>query len=180
MRLPMDAMVTGRLLPTARFICMPVPPQDMEDTPLHLVGHACSFVYGKGDGWADKSCSQETCDELFTNLFADCGSESSVSASDRHIADFFSSEVIPAFFLAVNSSGAADLQVREHRQTMLTSWPWKSRPAEKSIHGWGGIRKTWWIQEGPGRDERHTKGGGDDRKEMSDTSRGSRREGRKL
>lgn len=44
MRLPMDAMVTGRLLPTARFICMPVAPQDME----------------------------ETCDELFTNLFADC------------------------------------------------------------------------------------------------------------
>eukprot|EP00439_Symbiodinium_sp_Y106_P078887 s689_g17.t1 len=44
MRLPMDAMVTGRLLPAARFICMPVPPQDME----------------------------ETCDDLFTNIFADC------------------------------------------------------------------------------------------------------------
>ena len=43
MRLPMDAMVTGRLLPTARFICMPVPPQDMEDTPFAF-GWPCVFI----------------------------------------------------------------------------------------------------------------------------------------
>ena len=71
----------------------------------------------------------------FSRISLQTAALKAVSASDRHIADFFSSEVIPAFFLAVNSSGAADLQVREHRQTMLTSWPWKSRPAEKSIHG---------------------------------------------
>ena len=37
MRLPMDAMVTGRLLPAARFICMPVPSQDMEDGELLFI-----------------------------------------------------------------------------------------------------------------------------------------------
>ena len=41
MRLPMDAMVTGRLLPAARFICMPVPPQDMEDT----------YAFGSWPSW---------------------------------------------------------------------------------------------------------------------------------
>ena len=65
---------------------------------------------------------------IFSPISSQTAALKAVSASWQN-ADDFSSKAIPAFFLAVSSSGVAIRQVHEQRQTMLTSWPWKSRPA---------------------------------------------------